>query len=46
MKLKNIIIGGLGLLSLSACNDYLDVEAPSKFLPEDITPLLRMQVWL
>ena len=36
MKLKNIIIGGLGLLSLSACNDYLDVEAPSKFLPEDI----------
>lgn len=36
MKLKNIIIGGLGLLSLTACNDYLDVEAPSKFQPEDI----------
>lgn len=36
MKLKNIIIGGLGMLALSACNDYLDVDAPSKFSPEDI----------
>ncbi len=36
MKLKNIIIGGLGLLAFSACNDYLDVDAPSKFFPEDI----------
>ena len=36
MKLKNIIIGGLGLLAFSACNDYLEVDAPSKFFPEDI----------
>ena len=36
MKLKNIIIGGLGLLAMTACNDYLDVDAPSKFFPEDI----------
>ena len=36
MKLKNIIIGGLGLLAFSSCNDYLEVDAPSKFSPEDI----------
>ncbi len=36
MKLKNIFISGLSLLALTACNDYLDVDAPSKFAPEDI----------
>lgn len=30
MKLKNIIICGIGAIALSACDDYLDVEAPSK----------------
>lgn len=30
MKLRNIIISGLGIMSLTACNDYLDVDAPSK----------------
>lgn len=36
MKLKNIIISGAGLLAVTACNDYLEVEAPSKFSPETI----------
>ena len=36
MKLKNILISGLSVLALTACNDYLDVEAPSKFSPEKI----------
>jgi hypothetical protein len=36
MKLKNIFISGLSLLALTACNDYLDVEAPSKFSPKTI----------
>ena len=36
MKLKNIFIVGIGALALTACNDYLDVEAPSKFSPETI----------
>lgn len=36
MKLKNILISGLSLLALSSCNDYLDVDAPSKFSPESI----------
>ena len=36
MKLKNIFISGLGLLALSACNDYLDVDAPSKFFPDKV----------
>lgn len=36
MKLKNILIGGLGLLAFSACDDYLDVDAPSKFSPDKI----------
>lgn len=31
MKLKNIIIGGLGVIALTACNDYLDVPAPSGY---------------
>lgn len=30
MKLKNILISGFGVIALTACNDYLDVEAPSK----------------
>lgn len=36
MKLKNIIICGLSLTALTACNDYLDVEAPSKVTDEQI----------
>ncbi len=31
MKLKNILISGLGVMALASCNDYLDVEAPSKY---------------
>jgi hypothetical protein len=36
MKLKNIFISGISLLALAACNDYLEVDAPSKFSPETI----------
>lgn len=36
MKLNKILISGLSLIALTACNDYLDVEAPSKFTPEQI----------
>jgi len=31
MKLKNILYPAVALLSLTACNDYLDVEAPSAY---------------
>lgn len=31
MKLKNILYTGLAALSLTACNDYLDVDAPSSY---------------
>lgn len=31
MKLKNILYTGIALLSLTACNDYLDVDAPSSY---------------
>lgn len=34
MKLKNILYTGMALLSLTACNDYLDVEAPSAYTEE------------
>lgn len=34
MKIRNILICGLGVMALTACNDYLDVDAPSKFSPE------------
>ena len=30
MKIRNIILTGLALVSLTACDDYLDVDAPSK----------------
>lgn len=30
MKLKNILFTGMALISLTACNDFLDVDAPSK----------------
>ncbi len=36
MKIKNIFIGGLGVMALTACNDYLDVDAPSKYSPSTI----------
>ena len=36
MKLKNIFISGLGVLALTACNDYLDVDAPSKYNLESV----------
>lgn len=37
MKIKNIILGGLGVLALTACNDYLDVDAAStSATPENI----------
>ena len=31
MKIKNIILTGVAALALASCNDYLDVEAPSKY---------------
>lgn len=34
MKLKNILYTSLALMSLTACNDYLDVDAPSKVTDE------------
>ena len=30
MNIRNILISGLGAMALTACNDFLDVEAPSK----------------
>ncbi len=30
MKLRNILLTGVALASLTACNDYLEVDAPSK----------------
>lgn len=36
MKLRNIFIAGLSVLALTACNDYLEVDAPSKNLPQDV----------
>lgn len=31
MKLKNILYAGLAVISLTACNDYLEVDAPSAY---------------
>lgn len=31
MKLHNILISGLGAMTLVACNDFLEVDAPSKY---------------
>ena len=31
MKIKNILLTGVAALALVSCNDYLDVEAPSKY---------------
>lgn len=31
MKLKNIFLAGLGIAMMSSCNDYLDVDSPSKY---------------
>lgn len=36
MKLKNILLTGLALSALTACNDFLDVDAPSKQTNESI----------
>lgn len=36
MKINNILIGGICMLALSACNDYLDVDVPSKSSDEEI----------
>lgn len=34
MKLKNIFLTGLAMTALAACNDYLDVDTPSKYTPD------------
>lgn len=34
MKLKNILYTSIALMSLTACNDFLDVDAPSKVTDE------------
>ena len=34
MKLKYILMTGLALSALTSCNDYLDVDAPSKYTNE------------
>jgi len=36
MKIKSILTCGLGALVLTACNDYLDVDSPSKYSIEDV----------
>ena len=36
MKKRNIYLVGLALLGLSSCNDYLEVDAPSKYTEEFI----------
>ena len=36
MKLKNILMTGLALTALTACNDFLDIDAPSKQTNESI----------
>lgn len=34
MKVKNIIFAGVTLFALTACNDFLDVDAPSSYTEE------------
>ena len=36
MKLRNILMGAFAMLALTACDDYLDVEAPSKQTNESV----------
>ncbi len=36
MKIKSLLTCGLGALLLTACNDYLDVETPSKYSIDDV----------
>jgi len=36
MKIKSILTCGLGALLLTGCNDYLDVDSPSKYSIEDV----------
>ena len=36
MNIKNILLGGLGVLAVTACNDYLDVDSPSKYSIDDV----------
>lgn len=45
MKFRNIIVAGLSAVALSACSDYLDVDAPSKnevsYVYSDLTEMGR-----
>ena len=34
MKIKNILLTGVAVLTLASCNDFLDVEAPSAYTPD------------
>lgn len=34
MKIKNILLTGVAVLSLTSCNDFLEVEAPSAYTEE------------
>ena len=36
MKIKSLLICGLGALAMTACNDYLDVDSPSKYSITDV----------
>ncbi len=37
MKIKNILIGGIGVLALTtSCNDFLDVDAPSQYTVDKV----------
>ena len=43
MKIKNIILTGVAALSMAACNDYLEVEAPSAYT-EDFVFNMKTEV--
>lgn len=41
MKFRNILLAGLAATVMVSCSDYLDVDAPSKTLPEEVYSDMR-----